>query len=67
MSKTKKKIVSAPGSDEAAAKRIMEASEARRNAFAKYMESEKVANDYLVDRVAWEAFKAGEKFGRGHK
>ena len=57
----------APGSDEAAAKRIMEASEARKNAFAKYMESEKVANNYLVDRVAWEAFKAGEKFGRGHK
>ena len=67
MSKTKKKIVSAPGSDEAAAKRIMEASEARRNAFAKYMESEKKANDYLVDRVAWEAFKAGEKFGRGEQ
>ena len=57
----------APGSDEAQAKRIMEESEARRNAFAKYMQSEKVANDYLVDRVAWEAFKAGEKFGRGQE
>ena len=57
----------APGSDEAAAKRIMEASEARRNAYAKYMEREKIANGYIVGRLTWEAFKAGEEFGRSQK
>ena len=67
MSKTKKTNVAAPGSDEAEAKRIMVASEARRKAFADYMRKEKVGNEYLVERTAWEAFKAGEKFGRAQK
>jgi hypothetical protein len=69
----------APGSDEAVAKKLMMLSEARRGAFAAHMDEWGVINERIamkeflrppevaVEHIAWEAFKAGEKFGRAQK
>lgn len=67
MSKTKKTNVAAPGSDEAMAKKLMILSASRRKAFADYMDETKSSHSMIVDGIAWEAFKAGEKFGRAQK